>query len=197
MSIFETPVLRGMPVAEYRRVREAIAAAGFAEEIKWAQELRPVSDPDLFATEAVYVICNSGMRAQVARQIFDRIMLVLRRGGDATDAQFGHPGKREAINRIWRERLALFQEFQRAEDKVEWLHHGLPWIGAITKFHLARNLGIDCVKPDRHLVRLARQYGLTPTALCTELAGETGDRVGTVDCVLWRACNLGILNPEA
>lgn len=63
-----------------------------------------------------------------------------------------------------------------------------PWIGDITKFHLARNLGMDVVKPDRHLVRWADHLGYeTPLALCEEIHRLTGERIGTVDLVLWRS----------
>ena len=45
-----------------------------------------------------------------------------------------------------------------------------------------------------HLERVASHYQTTPDALCMALAAATGDRVATVDVVIWRACNLGIVN---
>jgi len=63
--------------------------------------------------------------------------------------------------------------------------------GPITKYHLARNLGVDCVKPDRHLARLAERFGYgTPDAMCRAIQDELGGRLGTIDAVLWRYCNL-------
>jgi len=68
----------------------------------------------------------------------------------------------------------------------------LPWIGEITKYHLGKNLGtLDTAKPDRHLVRIAGAEGAH--ALCARLARATGDKVATVDVVIWRAANLGLL----
>ena len=69
----------------------------------------------------------------------------------------------------------------------------LPWIGDITKYHLAKNLGANVAKPDRWLVRLADAEKTTVDQLCRRLAIATGDRVATVDVVLWRACAVGVL----
>jgi len=67
----------------------------------------------------------------------------------------------------------------------------LPFMGPATSFHLAKNLGLDVVKPDRHLVRIAEATGhSTPDELCQEIAREVGDRVAVVDLVLWRYANL-------
>lgn len=62
----------------------------------------------------------------------------------------------------------------------------LPFIGKVTCYHLARNLGIDAVKPDLHLVRLADHYGYgSPEEMCSYLSGLSGERIGVVDYVLW------------
>jgi hypothetical protein len=76
------------------------------------------------------------------------------------------------------------------DEQLAWLRK-LPWIGKITAYHMAKNLGVDCCKPDRHLVRLAQVIDSEPETLCHDLAAATGDRVATVDTVLWRAANLG------
>ncbi len=65
----------------------------------------------------------------------------------------------------------------------------LPFIGGITKYHLARNLGMDVVKPDIHLVRMANWYGFTDTTLFCESLGlelKTSYRLGTLDLIAWR-----------
>lgn len=66
----------------------------------------------------------------------------------------------------------------------------LPGIGPITKFHLARNLGFDCVKPDLHLVRLAEHFEFAdPLAMCSYLSGLHDERVGVIDLVLFYAAS--------
>jgi hypothetical protein len=62
-----------------------------------------------------------------------------------------------------------------------------PFIGPITVWHLAKNLGFDTIKPDRHLVRIARHFGFDhPDAFCASIARVTGDPVKVVDLVVWR-----------
>jgi len=62
----------------------------------------------------------------------------------------------------------------------------LPFIGNITKHHIARNLGFDTVKPDIHLERLADHFQFySPEGMCSYLSGLSGERVGVVDFILW------------
>ncbi|HYF92680.1 MAG TPA: hypothetical protein VD969_10535 [Symbiobacteriaceae bacterium] len=61
----------------------------------------------------------------------------------------------------------------------------LPFVGANNRYHLARNLGWDVVVRTGPVPRLAAYLETTPEALCERIAGETGERVRTVDLVLW------------
>lgn len=105
---------------------------------------------------------------------------------------YRHPGKAAAIRYIWDNREQLLADFRAAPDKVAWCE-SLPWVGGITKWHLAKNLGADVAKPDRWLVRLADISGETVANLCERLSRSSGDRIATVDVVLWRACATGIV----
>lgn len=67
----------------------------------------------------------------------------------------------------------------------------LPMIGPITKYHLARNLGFECFKPDRWILRLAESCECPPVELFEKMKGHTGDSFGIIDMVLWRACEQG------
>lgn len=180
-----------MTQEDFQRIVSLLGRQG-ADDIEWAEALGPPPDADEFAREAIFVICNSGMKNTVARRIYDRLGPALTEGKSASSV-FGHKGKAAAIDRIWRERGALFAAYLAAADKLAWLET-LPWIGGITKWHLAKNFGVDCAKPDVHLERVARRAGTTPHDLCERLALETGYRVATVDTLIWRACANGILN---
>lgn len=177
----------------YRRVRARLAWLGHGEDYTWAQSVgRPATAEDL-ACEFTWVVLNSGMRNTVARKIMDRVWPLVVSGRPLTDA-FRHRGKVAAIEFVWSERHRLFRQLaDTADAHVVEFCHGLPWIGDITKFHLAKNLGADVAKPDRWLVRLADASSETVDGLCARLAAETGDRVATVDVVLWRACAVGVL----
>jgi hypothetical protein len=180
----------------YAALRGTLVALGYGDEIDWQQTVRPPTCPEEFALEAVFVICNSGMKAQIARAIFDRVVAKLR-DGKPVGLALNHDLKRRAIDKIWREREYWFDGWKAAlergpEPALEFLGT-LDHIGPITKYHLAKNFGLDVVKPDRHLQRLASEEGVTPDVLCRRLARDFGDRAATVDYVLWRSCNLGLL----
>jgi len=163
------------------------------EDIAWAESLKEPVDADDFALETIFVICNSGMKNTVARGIYDRIKVLIESGQSVTGNILGKSGKAAAIDTIWRDREKLFAEYMTAKDKVAYAR-SLPWIGGITCYHLVKNFGADVAKPDVHLQRLADREGVTPQALCEQLAAATGYRVATVDTILWRACANGIIN---
>jgi len=177
----------------YQAIRASVAAAGYAHDIEWAQNVKPPSSAEAFAREAIWVILCSGMKEQVARIIQERVWAAINAGKTVRGNVLGKSGKAHAIDCIWGFRNVFYQQFKSASDKVEYCAT-IPWIGKITKWHLAKNLGVDCCKPDIHLERLAINYGTTPAKLCAKLSKSSGDRIATVDVVLWRACNLGIIN---
>lgn len=179
--------------SDFERVVACLERAGFAgEDIAWSENCGPPADAEDFASEAIFVICNSGMKNTVARMIFDRIMPHVTAGRSAAEG-FGHKGKVAAIDAIWRDREQWFAGFIAAEDKVEFCQT-IPWVGGITKYHLAKNFGAQVAKPDVHLQRLADREGVTSQALCERIAEVSGFKVATVDLLLWRACAEGIIN---
>lgn len=182
-------------VDRYEALRRQLRELGHGGDYTWSQDLKPPRSADDFACEYTWVVLNSGMKNTVARGIMDRIWPLVVADIPIGDA-FKHPGKRNAIETVWRLREDYFSCFNALADGtvVDWCQT-LPWIGKITKYHLAKNLGADVAKPDRWLVRLADAEGITAHALCQRLAYETGDRVATVDLILWRACAIGILVP--
>lgn len=61
------------------------------------------------------------------------------------------------------------------------------YIGPVTAFHIAKNMGVKVAKPDRHLVRLARANGFESVGdFCGTIAHYLGEDVRRVDSVLWR-----------
>lgn len=179
-----------MKASDYLKIKTLVSKT-HADEIKWAKNVKLCSDPDVFLKEYMWVVVNSGLKNQVAQKIYARILDAIADRKPIKNA-FRHPGKAAAITRAIREYEEWFKEYQAAEDKLLYLEQ-LPWIGKITKFHLARNLGLDVCKPDRHLVRIASKYNTTTAELCRLLAADTGDRIGLVDAVIWRAANLGLI----
>ncbi len=175
----------------FAKIDRAVRKAGYSEAIRWSENIQPPANASQFASEAIYVICNSGMSNKVAVPIFERCMKALRQGRSAK-TEFGHPGKAKAIDKIWKSRRSLFRKHQDAEDLIAFCM-SLPWIGPITSRHLAKNLGANVAKPDVHLNRLSAPGGETAQELCDRLARDTGYRSATIDLVLWRAAANGII----
>lgn len=139
-----------------------------------------------FLSQYCYVVINAGMRNQIAEKIYQKLC---KEGSDT----IGHRGKRIAIKSM---SLSYEHDFEKLkncktiEQKLEFLV-SLKWIGDITKYHLARNLGLDFAKPDRHLERLKVKYGFKDVQImCKFIAEKTNERIGTVDVILWRYSNL-------
>jgi len=188
----------------YFKAKIAVEKEGYGDEAAWAENIKPLEKQtyETFVGEYVWVVLNAGMKEQVARGIYDRFWAAMK-AYPATGSPYeviGHYGKRKAIREMMLRHHTVLWELQNAADPVAYLET-LPWIGPITKYHLARNLGIDVVKPDRHLVRLAERFGFaSPLEMCQAIQADLAtlvephlrpDRLGTIDVVLWRYCNLG------
>lgn len=172
----------------FKRCKERVIKAGFEYEIEQVDK-RYFNDctPKKFLSQFAYVVLNTGMKNQVAESMFKRLC---EQGIETVN----HQQKKMAILYVQKKYEELFQELQQCntdEKKIEYLET-LPFIGQITKYHLARNLGIDCAKPDRHLVRLAYLFDFDGDVhgMCKFLSEKTGEREGTVDVILWRNANL-------
>jgi hypothetical protein len=177
--------------AAYLDLCEELRTLGYGDDREWAESVRMPDTPEEFACEYTWVVLNSGMKNTVARRIMDRVWPTLLAGRSAGTV-FGHAAKAAAIDQAWSKRAELHRQAKAADDLVAFCR-SLPWIGPVTCWHLAKNLGADVAKPDRWLLRLADSEGTTPEALCRRIADATGDRIATVDVVLWRACALGLI----
>lgn len=188
-----------MTLDDFTSAVSTLREMGFADEdIAWSENAKPPADAEEFALEAIYVICNSGMKHKVAQGIYNRCRNLLLANRQVQGNILGKSGKAPAIDAIWQKRDYWFRRFISRRTDAERLEclADLPWIGGITKYHLAKNFGVDCVKPDVHLVRLADHYQTTPDALCSRLAAETGYKKRTIDVLLWRACAYGVINSK-
>jgi hypothetical protein len=167
----------------------------YKSEMKWAEALSlDRCTQDQFNVEYLWAVVHAGMNNDVTRKIFDRMM-----AGDTVHPEvIKHLGKRKAINealRVDTEGMTNLEYwFSRVKElstdilRIEFLD-SLPFIGPVTKYHLAQNIGIDVSKPDRHLERLRIKFGYgTAQALCQEIASQSHLRIRTVDLVIWRWC---------
>lgn len=194
-------------VSAYLSARDYVIACGYGPEIDWQDQcfLDQVTESS-FLRETAWVILSAGMRERVIRNRFPAISEAFLSWRSASDISrcrrqcaraalkvFRHPTKIAAIAFAAQTITTMtFEAFRTAlrDHGIELLQE-FPFIGPVTRYHLAKNLGMDVVKPDRHLVRLAHTAGFEqPDELCRAVAEVTGDRIGTIDVVLWRYATL-------
>jgi len=187
----------------YLLAKGIVIDEGFGSEIAWQNEVRLAKlNETAFLREAAWVVLSSGMRETVIRgkfpafsQAFHNWTSAEQISDGAEDCRqralrvFAHRGKVDSIidiaGRIVREGFDSFKNKIDSEGVV--FLQSLPFIGPATSFHLAKNVGLDVVKPDRHLVRVCALAGYkTPTDFCEEISNIVGDRLAVVDLVVWR-----------
>lgn len=175
----------------YKTIKKNLIDRGYQQEMDMILDMldTPCDDKRRFLLETIYVIINSGMKQQIAKKIYEKVVKRLE-SGKSIEGAFRHKGKVKAILYVWENYDRLWSEYITASDKLSYLE-SIPFVGPITKYHLARNLGMDTVKPDRHLERISKKWGTDPFTLCERISKKTGDKVGFVDFVIWRAANLG------
>ena len=176
---------------KYLDLKEKLIELGYSADIEWAENVKKCKDSASFCQEYIWVICNSGMKNQIAEIIYKRILQAIIDHVDISEV-FGHKGKVKAIKSMIKWHRTRFALYLKSEDKLGFCQ-SLPYIGKITKYHLAKNLGENVIKPDRHLSRIAKQYNTDPFILCQKLSERLGENLHTVDVVLWRAANLRLI----
>ena len=194
-------------IMTYLAAKARLITLGFGEEIDWQQErdISTVGESE-FLKEFAWVVLSSGMREAVVRSKFNQISeafyywqnshLISDNSSICLEKAlqvFNHSSKMNAIVKACK--IICKQGFANVRRRI--LHSGIeyirtfPFMGPTTSFHLAKNLGIDVAKPDRHLVRISSMFGYaTPNDLCKTIAEGVGDRVSVVDLVLWRYATL-------
>lgn len=191
----------------YLTAKEAVVARGFAWEIDWqAERSLDRVDESEFLRESAWTVLSAGFREAVVRRLFVPVCDAFLGMHSAAVIQanrarcrraalrvFNHRGKVNAILDI----ASIVDEMgfdrvrrQIEQEEVRFLQ-SLPYIGSITAFHLAKNLGLPVVKPDRHLQRIAAAAGFSsPLELCQTISDHLGEPVQVVDVVLWRYATL-------
>lgn len=191
----------------YLDAKEAVVARGFAWEIDWQTERNlDRIDESEFMRESAWTVLSAGFRETIVRRLFVpvcdaflgmRSAAVIQANRDhcrcAALRVFNHRGKVNAILEIASivDKMGFEHVRRRIQQENVRFLKTLPYIGSITAFHLAKNLGLPVVKPDRHLQRIAAAAGFrSPQELCQLISDHMGEPVQVVDVVLWRYATL-------
>ena len=172
----------------YEHIKDLLKNNGYKKEIEWVENIPPLEKQDkwYFFQEYCWVVINSGMKNTVARKIFIRFW-------DDGNFDFNiirHPHKKRAIKEVYNRLEFHFEHLKQSKNRLKYLK-SLPHIGDITKYHLARNLGLNYGKPDRHMVRIIDAFGYNNVqTFCKDVSDLSHDKIGVVDLVFWRYATL-------
>jgi len=191
----------------YMIAKEHVIKSGYADEIDWQSSLALKNvDETTFLRESAWVIVSVGMSAFIIRSLFGEISRAFLWWRSAEDimkqrssckrralAVFGNVKKVEAIDQF--AEIVAKDGFDHLRQHIE--QQGVryirrfPFMGPATAFHLAKNLGLNVVKPDRHLLRVAAVTGYsTPYEMCSDISRITYDKLAVIDLVIWRFATL-------
>jgi 3-methyladenine DNA glycosylase Tag len=188
-------------VRGYLTAKRAVIESGYLDEVVWQADAgNRALTSRRFVREAAWVVLCAGMRESVIRRLHDRLAHAFR-GFDPVKIglneaavrdeallAFAHEAKIDAIVRIASTARELGAAgLRRSLVEPEPFLRSLPYIGPVTWRHLAKNLGADVAKADRHLVRLTAAAGRPSVdVLCEEISTWIGEPTAVVDVVLWR-----------
>lgn len=195
-------------LATLRRAEAYLANSRFSHELKCRGNVGAELTESEFLCECAWVVLCSGFRESTIRGLFSQISLCFCDWESASVIVkyqsvcrstalevFAYPAKIDAIlstaSLLARRGYANYRRWFSV-DPIRRLQ-GLAFIGPVTAYHLAKNLGFDVAKPDRHLQRLAISLGFSDAhALCEELSTLSGHPKAIVDSILWRYLSLGV-----
>lgn len=191
----------------YYLAKGHVLEGGYAPEVDWQYEVSlDHMDESCFLREAAWVILAGGMSEHVIRMKFPAIsqaffnwhsarVIVDNAESCRTDAlhHFGNLGKINGIlaiaDHVNSVGLQSVTENLLASG-VQYLQQ-FPYLGPATAYHLAKNIGLLCAKPDRHLCRIADSLGYDCVQqLCIDISNITDEPIPVIDIVLWRFATL-------
>lgn len=191
----------------YLTAKEAVVARGFAWEIDWQEERRldRIGESE-FLRESAWTVLSAGFREVVVRRLFGPVCDAFLGFRSAAAIQENRPSCRRRALKVFNnprkvnaildiasivDEMGFEHLIRRIKDEEVRFLQTLPYIGSITAFHLAKNLGLPVVKPDRHLQRIAGAAGFSSALeLCQLISDHLGEPVQVVDVVLWRYATL-------
>jgi hypothetical protein len=182
---------------------KAYCEAEHPDEVDWAKSITPETFRNLrskqFLSEYCWVVYASGFSVSTIEKKFPDLKTAFRgfeleeltkmKSTKAVLAIFGNERKAIAFLKgskaIAQEGFPAFKKRLRSAG-VDMLED-LPGIGKITKYHLAKNIGlIDEAKPDIWLVRAADACSTSVQELVAFLGGKYKMSRHVVDVILWR-----------
>lgn len=197
-----TPMSNNLLI-KYEFAKTIVLDEGFQDEISWQSRLNYDDlDESSLLREIAWVILTCGMKELIIRNRFNSISHCFFNWSSAKKIK---NNREECIQ----ESLKIFNNFAKLSAiansaiKIEsvgftqikrdikrnplFALQEFDYIGPVTKYHLAKNIGLDVAKPDRHLVRIAKMENYPDVqTFCQAVSKLSGDSVPVVDLIYWR-----------
>lgn len=190
-------------VLKYLFAKTIVVDEGFRNEIIWQSNLRfDELNESTFLREIAWVVLTCGMKESVIRQRFDLFSECFYNWESAKKITSNREKCQHLALNIFNNKQKVvaiinaadqvenvgFKKFKRMIeiDPITTLQK-FNYIGPITVYHLAKNIGLPVAKPDRHLVRIAQMENyLDVQTFCKDISKLSGDPIPVVDIVFWR-----------
>jgi len=172
----------------YNYMKQYVIEKGYKSDLEGYQNIPPLEQMSkwYFFYQYAWVVINSGMKNQIAEKIFEKFW----NKGDINFDAIRHKHKNFSLRKVYNKLDKIFNQYKNSKDKLKFLE-SLPHIGIKTKYHLAKNLGFDYAKPDRHLTRIASFFNYDNVQeFCNVVSQLSNDEIKIVDTVFWRFANL-------
>jgi len=183
----------GALLGVYNYIKKDIAREEDLSQIEFYEHIPEDFDKLYFFREYCWVVIHSGMNYAAATKIFDNFW----GKGRFNFVGIKHKGKNAGIRKVYEKLDKYFFQYKKSKNKLKFLEN-LPWIGPITKYHLAKNLGENIAKPDRHLVRVSEAFGYSNAEdpykavlkFCEKVSELSKDKISIIDTYFWRFATL-------
>jgi len=191
----------------FEKAHNYVIAQGYQWEIELVEN-RYFKDVTQSSFKWAFLFCclgSSGLNNRVVEKQMNNFTTLYEAGENAFDS-IPNGNIRRAVIRVWSNHINILDVLKSKMNDIERIDfiRTLPQMGKKSGKHFARNMGIDCVKPDIWMERLAEKYVcwnlvdgyVDPDRMCLNIQKQlpVGNipyyRIGTIDVILWRYCNL-------
>lgn len=191
----------------YFIAKKYVIQKGYSDEIDWQEEVS-ISNltSQTFLEEYSWVVLASGLSDKVVSSVFPKIKTILRNWNDLEFIAKNYDSLEEYLLIVFNNKLKIkaildtslivysvgIEKMKNQIQKNGLIHlKSFKFIGDTTCYHLAKNIGLNFAKPDRHLLRISKIMGFeTPHALCKLISDYVSEKIQVVDLVLWRYATL-------
>jgi hypothetical protein len=208
MILIQDYMQTGEEIADkYLLAKQEVIRYGYSEEIDWQDNFcfDNVSE-SYFLEQLAWVILSTGMNEKIIRNKFSEISDVFYNWKNS-DIILNTPNSvRKHALKIFNNKLKIdailsgtrkvsVQGIENIKNNIRKFGPSslmeFDYIGPVTSNHLAKNLGLNVTKADRHLLNIClATRRVTPDDLCKEIASIIDEKISVIDIVLWRYATL-------